>query len=157
MNQSINRTLVIRSLLFLVLSASLFSFARPLGMDNYKVYLNGKLLFHQYVGKDNPVQNISLEKVTANDQLVVYYDHCGQIGSQRVLKLTDGSDVLKEWSFPNTQTVASSGMSCSVKEIKALQKPGRTINLVYTSTEIKEGIVLATIPSNGINAKASRK
>jgi hypothetical protein len=143
--------------MFIVLSVTLFSFAIPLGMDNYKVYLNEKLLFHQYVGKDNPLQNISFDKAADKDQLVVYYDHCGRIGSQRVLKLTDGSGVLKEWSFPDTQTIASSGMSCSVKEIKALQKPGRTINLVYASTEIKDGIVLATIPSNSPNAKASFK
>ena len=157
MNQRFSKPLVIRSLMLLLLSVVLFSFTHPLGMDNYKVYLNDNLLFHQYVGKDSPTQTISFDKAADNDQLVIYYDHCGQIGTQRVLKLTDGSGVLKEWSFPNAQTVASSGMSCSVKEIKAIQKQGRTMNLVYTSSELKDGIVLATIPSNGVSAKASRK
>jgi hypothetical protein len=157
MDQSISKALVIRSLMFVALSVTLFSFTRPLGMDNYKVYLNEKLLFHQYVGKDNPTQSISLGKAVDKDQLVVYFDHCGRIGSQRVLKLMDGSSVLKEWSFPDTQTIASSGMSCSVKEIKALQKPGRTISLVYNSTEIKEGIVLSNILANNTSAKASLK
>jgi len=143
--------------MFLVLSVSLFSFARPVGMDNYKVYLNEKLLFHQYVGRDNPVQSIALDRASEKDQVIVYFDHCGRIGSQRMLKLTDESGVIKEWNFPDTQTLASSGMSFSVKEIKTLQKPGRTINLVYTSTEIKNGLVLATIPSNSASVKASRK
>lgn len=157
MFQRMNEALVIRSLLLVTMSALLFSFSRPLGMESFKVYLNDKLLFEQYMKSDRAVQSLSLDKASDQDILTVYYDHCGRIGNQRTLTLTDGSAVIKRWSFPDAQTIPTSGMNCPVKDIKALQKPGRTFNLVYASKDITEGVVLATVTPSGTDIKASRK
>jgi hypothetical protein len=147
--------LAIRLLMLVVLTTTLSSFSNPLGMDSYKVYLNDKLLFKQFI-EEKPVQSISLNESAGTDQLTVYYDHCGRIGTGRTLSLLDGEQELKKWNFEDTESVSQSGMSCRISDIKAIQKPGKTIRVMYDSKELSNPIQVAAISPVGTNAKASR-
>jgi hypothetical protein len=144
MNNRTKRVSAIRLLMLVVLTTTFSSFAIPLGMDSYKVYLNDKLLFKQFVHRET-IQSISLSESAPKDKLTVYYDHCGKIGTGRTLSLLDGEQELKEWRFKDTQSESLSGMSCQVAEIKALQRSGKTIRLMYNSKELSSPIQVATI------------
>jgi len=150
------KALAIRLLTLVALVATLSSFSRFLGTDSFKVYLNDNLIFQQYVTRETPVRALSLSESSGDELLTVYYDHCGRIGSHRTLTLLDGNKVLKKWDFPDAKTVASSGMSCPIREIKAMQKPGKSINLVYASQELQSPLSLLTFSSSGMVVKASR-
>jgi hypothetical protein len=146
---------VIRLLMLIALGTTLSSFSDPVGADSYKVYLNDKLLFRQYVMKDTPMQTISLNANSNGDQLTIYYDHCGRIGTARTISLMDGQQVLKKWDYQDTQSVDASGMSCKVGDIKALQKAGKTLKLVYASEELSTALPLVSIAAAGTDAKAN--
>ena len=157
MRTTLSKVLVIRSLMLVVLSATLFSFSRPTGAESYKVFLNDKLLFEQYVTKDAAIPPVSLGTSNDTDMLNVIYNHCGRVGSKRTLSLMSESSELKKWSFPDVENLSSSTMTCSIKDIKAFQQPGRTLHLVYASQELTEGVTLATISSSGNDTRANRK
>jgi len=156
MKTIITRASAIRLLMLIALGTTLSSFYRPVGMDSYKVYLNDKMLFKQYLSKDAPMQSISLNENSNSDKLTIYYDHCGRIGTARTLSLTDGEQVLKKWDYQDTQSVDASGMSCKVSDIKSHQKAGKSLKLIYAATELSTAIQLVTISPAGTNAKASR-
>lgn len=147
---------VIRLLMLIALSTTLSSFSGPVGADSFKVYLNDKLLFRQYVMKDAPMQTISLNETSADDHIRVFYDHCGHIGTARTISLMDGQQVLKKWDYQDTQSVEASGMKCKVGDIKALQKAGKTLKLVYASDELSTALPLVSIAAAGTDAKANR-
>jgi len=151
------KALAIRLLTLAALVATLSSFSRFLGADSFKVYLNDNLIFEQYVTPETSVQAISLSESSGDEMLTVYYDHCGHIGKQRSLTLLDGNSVLKKWDFPNAKTVASSGMRCPIREIKAMQTPGKTISLVYESLELQSPLTLLTFSSSGLVVKADNR
>src|SRR4030095_15623473 len=98
MNRRNEKVSAIRLLMLVVLTTTFSSFAIPLGMDSYKVFLNDKLLFKQFVHKES-IQSISLNESSSSDKLTVYYDHCGHIGTSRTLSLLDGDQELKKWTF----------------------------------------------------------
>jgi hypothetical protein len=147
--------LVIGSLMLIPLSAILFSFAPAPGGDSFTIYLNDKLLVQQYVHADKSVKTISLYSVNANDELKVNYSHCGKIGTGRRIVFKDQSKQLKEVWFRDVTGDALPTMTYKVKDILALQKTGK-INLVYISSEIPEGKILATLSLNG-DERASLK
>jgi hypothetical protein len=147
---------VIRLLMLIALGTTLSSFSGPAGMESFKVYLNDKLLFKQYISRDTPTQTISLSENSATDQLRIYYDHCGRIGTARTISLVDGQQVLKKWDYQDTQSVEASGMSCKVGDIKALQKAGKTLKLVYASEELSTALPLVSIAAAGTDPKANR-
>lgn len=146
----------IRLLMLVVLSAALSSYSHAPGADSYKVYLNDKLLFQQYVTRDTTIPTINLGENPGSDLLTIYYDHCGQIGTKRTLTLVDGAEVLKKWEYPDTKIVASAGMNCPVSDMKALQKSGKEISIVYASQELQKPLTLLTISSTGMTVKAGR-
>lgn len=151
-----HRALAIRLLMLVALSATLLSFSNAPGADSFKVYLNDKLLFQQYVTRDNAVPTINLGENPGSDLLTVYYDHCGRIGTQRTLTLLDGQQVLKKWEYQDTEVVAASGMNCRVSDLKALQKSGKSPSLVYTAKELQTPLTLLTISSTGMTVTAGK-
>lgn len=71
MRTTLSKVFVIRSLMLVALSATLFSFYRPTGAESYKVFLNDKLLFEQYVTKDAAIQTVSIGASKDTDRLSV--------------------------------------------------------------------------------------
>jgi hypothetical protein len=136
--------IAINALLLVVLATMNYSFTTVPGGDSFEVYLNNKLLFQQYVAKKEGVKSIQLDKSNYNDEINVYYHHCGQTGTGRIISLRDAQNKeLKVWHFSDANTA----MSCKVKEIMSLQKlnTNNQINLYYSSKELPQGRLLATV------------
>ena len=135
------------SFLLIAIALSIFSFSKERGGDSYEIYLNGKLLLQQHVLQAKAVQNLQLAQGSDNDKIEIYYSHCGQIGKARNITIKNSQNqVLKEWHFPDASS-AKSTMSLKVKEVFALQKnkDGNKLNLYYSSKELPNGRLLASI------------
>lgn len=128
-----------------VCAAMLFSFSK-IGGDSYTIHLNEKQLVQYYVHSKAATPSLSLAQATANDQLSVYYNECGEIGKERKLSIRDEKDnTLKEWQFANI-TGEHAPMICKTKEILALNKNGMSkFKLYYSSRRVSSGQVLAII------------
>jgi hypothetical protein len=138
---------------FMTLSA----FTGNMGGDSFTIYLNDKLLLKEYVYGAQGIKNLQLDQRSYNDQLNIYYNHCGQTGTDRSIILKDGQNrILKEWHFPDA-TGANTAMTCRVKDILDLQKGGGAINLYYTSRELRNGRLLASIQAAGDSKQALDK
>jgi hypothetical protein len=150
--------LAIGSLMLIALCAALFAFSPRPGGDSYSICLNKKLLFQQYVHMDASVKTIRLSDAAPNDVLNVKYSHCGRNGNDRNISIKDSSDkTLKEWHFADIAEKTPAEMSCKVKEILTLRKIHKgKLNLVYSSRELPEGRILASIGTSD-EVKASLK
>ena len=147
MLQRIIKSTAFTSLMMFVFSIILSSFSNKMGGDSFEVYINKKLVFQQYVTRGEAVKSLQLDQSNYNDQVEVYYSHCGQTGTDRTISIRDGQNkVLKEWRFQDTPG-AKSSMACNVKDIMSLQKlsSGNTLNLYYVSHELPAGRLLAAI------------
>ncbi|HEU5290912.1 MAG TPA: hypothetical protein VFU05_09740 [Cyclobacteriaceae bacterium] len=137
-----------------LICATLFSFSR-IGGYSYTIHLNEKQLVQYYVPSKNAVPNISLAQATVNDQLFVYFNECGQIGTERKLSIRDEKDnILKEWQFANAAG-EHTPMIFKAKEILALKKNGSNkFKLYYASKRVSSGQLLATIDvANNLRAR----
>jgi hypothetical protein len=136
----------LRLLMWIAVSAILFSFSGDIGTDSYKVYLNEKLVLQQYVMRQAAtIPTLPLEGAEAGDELRIYYNHCGKIGTSRNISIKSDTDKkLKDWSFADVSGT-DTGMDFKVKDILSLGKTNDKVKIVYTSKEIPEGITLASI------------
>jgi hypothetical protein len=133
-------------LLALALSLTLSSFSNNIGGDTYEVRLNGKLLLRQLVWNQTSVPDLSLDPKTSEDNLAVYYSHCGQPGKGRSLSIQDEKhSILKEWRFDDISTGEHTPMNCSVKDIAALYRKHGKLNLYYTSKELPDAKQLVSL------------
>jgi hypothetical protein len=144
-------------LLFTFVCATLLSFSLKFGGDSYTIHLNNKQLVQHYVHSKSSTPSISLNPRSGTDQVSVYYSECGKIGSQRKLTLKDNQDnILKEWGYANAKE-EHTPMTFTTKEVTAANKNKvNTLKLYYTSNEVSNGRLLATI-SLGDAAASTRK
>ena len=126
----------------------LFSFSIPKGGEGFEIYLNNKLVTQQFGSSMDHVKSFTLNPAAANDKLVVKYHHCGQIGKNRKITISNNQDKkLGEWQFSSQEAA----MSIPVNEI--VKKAGNTFRLYYSSTEIPKGRMLATLVLDGSYAQ----
>jgi hypothetical protein len=91
------------------------------------------------------IPTLPLEGAEAGDELRIYYNHCGKIGTSRNISIkSDADKKLKDWSFADVSGT-DTGMDFKVKDILSLGKTNDKVKIVYTSKEIPEGITLASI------------
>jgi len=135
-----------KTLALLAICATLFSFSSYRGGDSFSIFLNNKLVFEQHVAMKEGTKSFELGKANYNDQLSVYYSHCGQPGKDRSIAIKDENNkTLKEWHFGDGKT-AKSTMNCKVGDILDLQKNKQgKLQLFYSSKELPNGYVLAAI------------
>ncbi|MBC7827650.1 MAG: hypothetical protein H7122_07890 [Chitinophagaceae bacterium] len=128
-----------------ILSVTLFSFSLRPGGDHFEVYINKKLVFQQIVSQPSSLKNFSLDESNKSDRVEVFYSHCGKIGSKRTITIKDGKNTVKQWRFSDVGS--HKFMSIGAKDILAFQNKNadRTINLYYSSEELPEGRLLASI------------
>ena len=146
-----------KTLALLAVCATLFSFSSYRGGDSFSIYLNNKLVFEQHVAMKGGVKSFELGKANYNDQLSIYYSHCGQPGKGRSIAIKDENNkTLKEWHFGDASNTKSS-MSCKAGDILDLQKnkEGR-LQLYYSSKELPKGHLLAAIIVGEKGKTASR-
>ena len=146
MKQFISKSIAAKSLALLAIITALFSFSSPLGGDLYEIYLDNKMVVKQYVTMKEPVKTLELDKSIADQQLDVFYSHCGKTGTKRSITIRDGQNILKQWSYPDGGTV-NTKMACKVKDLLSLQKTNNPtrVDLIYSSQEMPEGKILATL------------
>lgn len=146
MKSIISTSGTLRLLMWIAVSAILFSFSGDMGTDSYKVYLNDKLVLQQYVMRQAAtIPTLPLEGAAATDELRIYYNHCGKIGTSRKLSIkSDADKKLKDWSFADVSGT-DTGMGFQVKDILALGKANDKVKIIYTSNEIPGGITLASV------------
>lgn len=143
----INKAKAFKSLTILALCVVLFSFTHHnMGGEGFEIYLNNRLVLEQYGSKMNIIKTLNLEKANENDVLSVRYHHCGRVGKSRTITIKDAQDkVLKKWTFNDVPDVAAK-MSCKVKDILNLHTgKNNTLKLYYSSTELPNGRLLASI------------
>ena len=140
------RSIIAKTFSLLVISTALFSFSAKPGGEGFEVYLNNKLILQRFGNNMKAVQTIRLDEGSANDELTIKYHHCGKVGKNRVLTVKDGQDkVLKAIRFADV-SYETGGMSCRVKDIISLKKGNSaTLKLYYSSSELPEGRLLASI------------
>lgn len=141
----------LKAMAVLALLTTFFSFSANKGGEGFEIYLNSKLVLQQFGNQMNTVKNIQLDQRFSDDQLVIKYHHCGQVGKNRSIVIKDaGNNILKEWKFANTSAASlpssDVAMYCKVKDILSLQKsnPGK-LGLYYSSSELPKGRLLANI------------
>jgi hypothetical protein len=146
-----------KTLALLAVCATLFSFSAYRGGDTFRIYLNNNLVFEQHVHLKEGVKSFELGKANYNDQLSVYYSHCGKPGKDRSIAIKDENNkTLKEWRFGDGSS-AKSSMSCKVGEILDLQKNKQgKLQLYYSSKELPKGHLLAAIVVGEKGKTASR-
>jgi hypothetical protein len=122
------------------------SFTAPKGGEGFEIFLDNKVVLQKFGNQMNTVSVLELDAAAMNGELQVKYHHCGQVGKNRVITITNGeAKVLKTWRYDDAKQQAAS-MSCSVKEIITLQSPGtEKLNLYYSSSELPGGRLLVSI------------
>ncbi len=132
-----------------------FSPGNKWGGEGFEVYLNNKIVLQKYGNKMDNVQNLQLDKVSPNDQLIIKYSHCGDIGKNRVITIKDGQNkVLKEFRFKDAgyAVKVDYGISCPLKELLKLKKgTTNTFKLYYSASQLPEGRLLTHICFDGQN------
>ena len=124
-----------------------FAFTSKPGGDVYQIYLNDKLILRQAVYEPLTMQSLHLTQANINDQLVIYYSHCGTVGKGRSIAIkTDKGTVLKEWKFADTNG-SINGMVIPVKELLQLEKiaDGSSLKIYYASQQLPAGKMLTSI------------
>ena len=138
--------LVVAKSLLILICATLFSFSSKKGGDSFEIVLNGKRVLQQFVYASKSVQTIQLTQTSDNDKLDIYYNHCGQVGKNRLVTIKNEKDEsIKAWKFADA--VDKNGvMSFKLKDILSLRKNKTDkLNLFYSSSELPARRTLATI------------
>ena len=142
-----SRFIISKTLLLLVGVIASFSFVAPRGGDVFKIYINNKMIVEQFVHNNPPMKVISLDQRNYNDEVSVYYSHCGQIGKSRQLSIRDASNrVIKTWKFADAGK-EHTPMTFRVKDILDVQKGEAPykFTIIYTSKELPKGYSLASV------------
>ncbi|OQP67102.1 hypothetical protein A3860_01715 [Niastella vici] len=127
------------------------AFTAKAGTDVFEIYLNNKLILRQAVTQGFTLQSLQLNKANKNDQLVIFYNHCGAIGKSRMIAIKDDKgNTIKEWKFADA-TGADRGMTIPVSELLQLEKnySQNGLNLVYSSRQLPQGRALSALQFNG--------
>jgi hypothetical protein len=143
----INNFKAVKVLVLASLFAVLSSFSGNWGGDTYRVFVNNKLVLEEYVAvMKGAVKSVQLNQLAPNDEIAVYYSHCGVSGKARNISIRDGKNkVLKEWKFADSPDRTNTPMTCKAKDILPLQKDADRLNLYYSSKELPGGKMLAGI------------
>lgn len=144
------RSIFTRILLLVAIGFSISSFSHFKGGDVIEVYLNDKRVIQHFVAVDpKAVKTFSLDKAASADKVRVLYSHCGQAGKSRSITITnDANKALKTWKFADGPK--DKLLECNAADVLALVKENSSskLNLVYSSQEIPEGKILASIIVN---------
>ncbi len=148
--KSINR----KTMLLFAMCTILFSFLPKPGGEGFEIYLNNKVVLQQFGGDMNTVESLQLNSSGNNDKLTIKYHHCGKVGKNRIITVKDGQNkVLKQFRYADAVTPVSP-MAVNVNDILSFKKKDNTLKLFYSSSELPNGRVLASInASSGVTGR----
>ena len=137
-------------ILFLAFFAAcpfLSGFTSKPGGDSYEIRLNNKVILKQFVHQPLEVKTLALNYAGPNDQLTVYYSHCGVTGKERTIAVRDSKNkILKKWSFKDAGA-SDGGMVLPVKDLVELEKStgSGALSVCYSAKELPEGRTLVSL------------
>lgn len=148
------KKIISKTLALIAICTTLFSFAPKPGGEGFEIYLNNRLLVQRFGNEMNNSSNLQLASATANDQLVIKYHHCGQVGKNRVITIKDEqNNVLKVFRYTDAAKPVLA-ISVPVKDILSLKKENTALRLYYSSAELPNGRMLTSInTSAAVTAK----
>ncbi len=135
----------VKAFTFALLSLSTFN--ANAGGDIYEIYLNNKLILKQFVILPLNIKSLQLDKANSNDQLVIFYSHCGQTGKERSIAIKDDKGkIVKQWKFANA-TSSNKSMIIPVKELLQLGENNTKthLHLYYAARELPKGRILTSV------------
>jgi hypothetical protein len=121
------------------------AFTAKAGVDVFEIYLNNKLLLQQAANKPFTLQSLQLDKSNSNDELVIYYNHCGESGRHRSIAVKDDKgNIIKEWKFADANKVRSP-MRIPVRELLQLNKgyAHTSLTIFYSAQQLPKGLTLS--------------
>jgi hypothetical protein len=123
------------------------AFTAKAGVDVFEIYLNNKLILQQAANKPFTLQSLQLDKSNINDELVIYYNHCGESGKHRSIAIKDDKgNIIKEWRFADANAVRSP-MRIPVKELLQLDKSyaHASLSIFYSAQQLPKGLTLSAL------------
>jgi hypothetical protein len=148
------KKLIIAHTLLAVFCLTLSSFSPRPGGENYRIYINKKLIMEKFISNNMVTTYLTLSQGNINDKIDVMYNHCGQTGTARHLVIKDENNrVVKDLKFADAKG-SDILMSFEAKEILSLQKGDNPpkLKLYYSSKELPTGKLLATlVKGNTVN------
>ncbi|HEX6431693.1 MAG TPA: hypothetical protein VF008_28580 [Niastella sp.] len=127
------------------------AFTAKAGGESFEIYLNNKLILRQAVTQSLNLQSLQLDKANKDDQLVIYYNHCGTTGKDRTISIKDDKgNTIKEWKFADA-TGSNKGMTIPVKELLQFEKnySHANLSLVYFAQQMPKGRALSALQFTG--------
>lgn len=135
---------LLQPIVSITLLSALFSYSSFAGGDHYEIYLNKKLVSKQLVTQNIAALTMQLDKSNYNDEITIYYSHCGVTGKERSIVLKDkNGKVLKEWKFNDGKNIVA--MTIPAKDIIDLKTKGRDLMLFYAAKELPKGRMLTSL------------
>jgi hypothetical protein len=125
----------------------LLSFIAEPGGDRIEIFLNDRLVVEQFVSQSSTAKSLALGQQNYGDRISVLYSHCGNVGKERKIVARDANNkFLKHWKFANASN-GTKTMTWAAREILDLQSGSdrATIKLYYSSAELPEGRLVATV------------
>jgi hypothetical protein len=147
-------------LLLTTLMSVLQSFSAKYGGEGFEIYLNNKLILSQAVNKPFLLHNLQLDNANKDDQLVIYYHHCGSTGNGRTIAIQDDKgNTIKEWKFADASGYNNKGMTIPVRELLQLEKnySQTNLNIVYYSQQLPKGRALSKIQNSKFQITSSKE
>lgn len=125
------------------ISTILFSFSTFIGGDMFEIYVNNNLVVQQHIADTKTVKNLLWNKGNQMDQIKIRYSHCGIAGKNRNITIKNSHDqVLKKWQFSDSP---DDTMNFRINDVSTLQNTNTALYIYYTSKELPNGKLLATI------------
>lgn len=134
-----------------IIIVCLQAFTAKAGGESFEIYLNNKLILRQAVSQSLTLQSLQLDKANKNDDLVIYYNHCGTTGKNRTIAIKDDKgNTIKEWKFADA-TGSNKSMTIPVKDLLQLEKnySQANLNLVYFAQQLPKGRALSALQFAG--------
>ena len=139
------KSMISKSMMPVLLGLTFFSFSSKPGGEDFEIFLNNKVVIQRFGSDVNSVNNLRLNPAAVNDKLTIKYHHCGRVGKNRIVTIKDGqNNVLKTFRYADAATPVAA-MTLPVKDIPGIEKGNGTLKLYYSSTELPNGRMLATI------------
>ncbi|MFT3980844.1 MAG: hypothetical protein QM687_10275 [Ferruginibacter sp.] len=134
-----------KSTIIIVLLLGLHLSCKADTIDNYQLYIKGKLLLNNsgYGSASKERLILSIASSQENDSIILFYHHCTTGSGKRKARLVNASgEAIKQWSFADE--AQSSGMPIPVADLSAF-KNIKELSLYYDDDRSGAGIFICFV------------
>ena len=139
------KSIINKSMALIAICTALLSFSPKPGGEGFEIYLDNKLLVQRYGNEMNAVQTLECSQSSSASRFIIKYYHCGKVGKNRIITIKDGqNNILKDFHYPDAGT-PTGVMALDVKDVRNLKKGTASLKLFYSSSELPNGRLLASV------------